>query len=208
MPDFSLEATLPAPVAGVDEAGRGPLAGPVFAAAVVLDPARAPAALLASLDDSKKLAPSRRAALDAALRRSAGVRFAVAEADVGEIDRLNILQATMLAMRRALEALDPPPAGVLVDGNRVPRDLAWPARAAIGGDGRSLSIAAASILAKVARDARMATLARAFPGYGWETNQGYGSAAHLDALRRLGPTPHHRASFAPVADALNGIGRE
>jgi ribonuclease HII len=200
MPDFSLERSLGvAPVAGIDEAGRGPLAGPVFAAAVVLDLARVPQ----GIDDSKKLAAARRERVAEELRASAHV--GLGQASVEEIDRLNILRATMLAMRRALDALSAAmgaaPAHVLVDGNRLP-DLPCPARAVIGGDGKSLSIAAASIVAKVARDRLMAELAQAHPHYGWERNAGYGTAEHLRALTAHGPTPHHRITFAPVHNLL------
>lgn len=183
-------------VAGVDEVGRGPLAGPVSAAAVVLDPACIPP----GLNDSKKLSASARLRLAQAIRQ--GARWAVAHASVQEIDALNILQASHLAMRRALAALDPPADFALIDGNRLPRDLALPAQAVVKGDARCLSIAAASILAKVARDAIMADLAREWPGYGWQTNAGYPSAGHLAALQTLGVTPHHRRSFAPVRKML------
>ena len=200
MPDFSLERSLGvAPVAGIDEAGRGPLAGPVFAAAVVLDIARVPQ----GIDDSKKLAAARRERIAEELRACAHV--GLGQASVAEIDRLNILEATMLAMRRALDALSAAmgaaPAHVLVDGNRLP-DLPCPARAVVGGDGKSLSIAAASIVAKVARDRLMAELAQAHPHYGWERNAGYGTAEHLRALTDHGPTPHHRITFAPVHNLL------
>ncbi|HSF94037.1 MAG TPA: ribonuclease HII [Thermohalobaculum sp.] len=183
-------------VCGVDEAGRGPWAGPVVAAAVVLDRGRIPP----GLDDSKKLTARRREALYEAI--SASAQVAVAIATVAEIDRLNILRANDLAMRRAVAALDPAPAAALIDGNRVPPDFPCPAQALIGGDGLSLSVAAASIIAKVTRDRMMAELARMHPGYGWETNQGYGTAAHRQALERLGVTPHHRRSFAPIHKML------
>lgn len=196
MPDLTHEMALGGPVAGVDEAGRGPLAGPVLAAAVILPPAFPPA-LLARLDDSKKLSARRRAELSGLIRAHA--HWAVAQASVAEIDRLNILNATFLAMERAVDALAPAPRHVLVDGNRLPPGLTGRATTLVGGDGLSASIAAASILAKEARDAIMRDLAQAHPGYGWERNAGYGTAAHMEGLRRLGPTPHHRASFAPVA---------
>ena len=207
MPDFAAERALAAalgapsggPVAGVDEAGRGPLAGPVVAAAVCFPDLALPAAVRALIDDSKKLPPRRRAAAHAAILETGTV--GTGEASVAEIDRLNILQATMLAMQRAVAALAAPPAAVLVDGNRAP-DLPCPARPLVGGDGLSLSIAAASIVAKVTRDRIMARLAADFPGYGWERNAGYGVAAHRAALAALGPTPHHRRSFAPVRGML------
>lgn len=198
MPDFSHEARYTAPVVGVDEAGRGPLAGPVVAAAVLLDPARLPA----GIDDSKALTERRRARIYGELLDCAQV--GVGMASVEEIDRLNILWATMLAMHRAVDALrdviGAMPAMVLVDGNRCP---AWPyaSQAIIGGDAISLSIAAASIIAKQHRDAIMLAAHDRHPHYGWASNKGYGSAAHLTALRAHGPTPLHRRSFAPVAQA-------
>lgn len=198
MPSFDHEARCQGIVAGVDEAGRGPLAGPVFAAAAVIDRARATPALLKLIDDSKKLTHARRDAAYEAMVASGAVRFAIAEASVEEIDRINILQATFLAMRRALAALAEPPEVALVDGNRVPPGLVCRAETIVGGDAHSYSIAAASIFAKVARDRHMDVLAAAFPGYGWERNRGYGSAQHLKALELLGPTPHHRMSFAPL----------
>ncbi|GAB4389262.1 ribonuclease HII [Albidovulum sp.] len=200
LPDFELERqALDAGarrVAGVDEAGRGPLCGPVVAAAVCLSPGRIPA----GLNDSKKLAPRRRAALFEAIIGAAD--FGIGEASVAEIDALNILGATHLAMRRAIAALAAPPDHLLIDGNSLPGDLAVPARAVIGGDARSLSIAAASILAKVWRDRIMVDLAQQHPGYGWERNAGYPTRDHLAALRDLGVTPHHRRSFRPVHKIL------
>ncbi len=192
VPDLEFERRLPRPVAGVDEAGRGPWAGPVVAAAVVLDPARIPA----GLNDSKTLSPARREALHEELNALAATGVGLAGSD--EIDRLNILEATMLAMSRAVGGLGVAPAHVLVDGTRAPL-LACPATAVVRGDARSLSVAAASIVAKVTRDRLMADLARAFPGYGWERNAGYGTPEHRRALEALGPTPHHRRSFRPVA---------
>lgn len=185
-------------VAGIDEAGRGPLAGPVYAAAAVIDRARAARRLLRMIDDSKKLSHAQREEAYEAMIASGVVQFAIAEASVEEIDRINILQATFLAMRRALQALGEQPEVVLVDGNRAPPQLSCRAETIVGGDAHSYSIAAASIFAKVARDRYMARLAETFPGYGWESNRGYGSAQHLDALTLLGPTPHHRMSFAPL----------
>lgn len=196
MPDLSLESALGGMVAGIDEVGRGPLAGPVVAAAVVIDPATLPAELAIHLDDSKKLSAKKREYLDALIRQHC--RFAIAQASVAEIDRLNILKATFLAMARAVDGLGIVPAHALVDGNRPP-PLPCPAHCVIGGDGKSLSIAAASIIAKVHRDRLMAALDLDFPGYGWAANAGYGTKAHMEALKRLGPTPHHRTSFAPIA---------
>lgn len=197
MPDLSFErSTGVSRVAGIDEAGRGPWAGPVVAAAVVLDPARLPPELMRGLDDSKKLArPVRELMYDMV---TANAATGVGIAGVQEIDRLNILAATMLAMRRAFEALPLPAPAAIVDGNRDP-ELGCPTWCLVGGDASSLSIAAASVVAKVTRDRIMASLARECPGYGWENNAGYGTKQHAEALSRLGVTPHHRRSFAPVA---------
>lgn len=191
------------PVAGVDEVGRGPWAGPVMAAAVILDHARLSPSLAAAIDDSKKLDAKTRREVAAALRGSAAIGVGIAS--VAEIDRLNILQAALLAMTRAVAALPVPPALVLVDGNRAPA-LPCPARALIGGDTRELAIAAASIIAKVTRDALMIELNGAFPGYAWDRNMGYGTAAHRLALHRLGVTPHHRRSFRPIRELLQMTG--
>jgi ribonuclease HII len=189
-------------IAGIDEVGRGPLAGPVVAAVAVIDRGVARRKLLRLIDDSKKLVREDREAAYAAMSASGCVRFAVGEASVEEIDAVNILQATFLAMRRALAGLAVPPDIVLIDGNRVPPELGCRAETIVGGDARSYSIAAASIFAKVTRDRYMVRLAETFPGYGWETNVGYKSPAHLRALKALGPTPHHRRSFAPVRACL------
>ncbi len=197
-PDFSFEAAALAQgaafIVGVDEVGRGPLAGPVTAAAVRLDPAHIPPGLA----DSKTLTKARLARLNAAVLASAQV--SIAHASVEEIDRLNILHASHLAMSRAVAGL--PADHALIDGNRVPPGLSCGANAIVKGDARCLSIAAASIVAKVARDALMVDLAQQFPGYGWEANAGYPTAAHMAALRNLGVTPHHRRSFAPVHNLL------
>lgn len=178
-------------IVGVDEAGRGPLAGPVVAAAVVLCDGG-----IDGLDDSKKLSAKRRAVLEVEIK--ARCRWAVGLADVTEIDSINILQATMLAMTRAVEALGIEPGFVMVDGNRLPK-WRFTAQAIIGGDAIHPCISAASIIAKEHRDRLMRGYDLAFPGYGWASNKGYGSAQHLLALRALGATPHHRRSFAPVA---------
>ena len=183
-----------APVAGVDEAGRGPLAGPVVAAAVIL-PAKG---IPRGIDDSKKLPAAERARLAARLKDCAVVGVGIVEAD--EIDRLNIYWATMKAMTLAVEALGTLPEHVLVDGNRLPR-WSFAATAIVGGDALSLSIAAASIVAKHTRDMIMIAHAETHPHYGWHSNKGYACRAHLDALRIHGPTPLHRRSFAPVAQA-------
>ncbi|NJC34089.1 ribonuclease HII [Sphingomonas jejuensis] len=193
-PCFKRENGFPGPVAGVDEAGRGPLAGPVVAAAVILDRRRCPR----GIDDSKKLCLEARESLFKKLSQVA--RIGVGIADVEEIDRLNIYWATMLAMTRAVEALGEAPGHVLVDGNRLPR-WSYPATAIVGGDALCRSIAAASIIAKVTRDRMMVEHDRAHPGYGWASNKGYGCPAHREALQRLGPTPLHRRSFAPVRQA-------
>ncbi|GIX22596.1 MAG: ribonuclease HII [Gammaproteobacteria bacterium] len=186
-------------IAGVDEAGRGPLAGPVVAAAVVLDPARP----IDGLADSKTLSPRRRAALAERIRREARA-WALGWAEVEEIDRLNILQAALLAMRRAVAALQPAPSRVRVDGLHAP-PLDCPVETVVGGDASVPEIGAASILAKTARDAHMRALAARYPGYGFERHKGYPTAEHLAALRRLGASPVHRRSFAPVAAVLDSI---
>ncbi|MBZ4020884.1 ribonuclease HII [Rhodobacter sp. TJ_12] len=183
-------------VAGVDEVGRGPLCGPVTAAAVVLDPAYIPE----GLNDSKKLSAKRRADLVAQITQTAD--WCVAHASVEEIDTLNILQASHLAMCRAIAGLQTPPDHVLVDGNRLPKALRLSAETVVKGDARSVSIAAASILAKQARDALMVDLAQQYPGYGWERNAGYPTKDHLQALLDLGVTPVHRRSFKPVHNIL------
>jgi len=199
MPDFTLESAHGGVVAGVDEAGRGPWAGPVVAAAAILDPASMPAILTARLDDSKKLSRAAREELFTVLQRHAA--FGVGIASVAEIEELNILAATMLAMRRAVLLLPELPDMALIDGNRAP-DLPCAAHTVVRGDGKSFSIAAASVLAKVTRDRIMAELAASHPGYGWETNQGYGTKAHRAGLDRLGVTPHHRRGFKPIACRL------
>ena len=191
--------TDPRLLAGVDEVGRGCLAGPVCAAAVILDPARP----IDGLADSKTLSPARRNHLARQIRDRA-LGFALGSASVEEIDRLNILNATLLAMRRAVERLTPTPAQVYVDGNHLP-ELSMPARACIGGDRTVANIAAASILAKVCRDRLMVWLGEAHPGYDFARHKGYGTAVHLQALGRLGASRHHRRSFAPVRRAMEGV---
>lgn len=183
-------------IAGVDEVGRGPLCGPVTAAAVILDFTRMPA----GLGDSKALSRARRALLAQAIHETAQV--CIAHATVAEIDRLNILQASLLAMRRAIAGLPAAPDLALIDGNWVPADLPCKAQAVVKGDARVLSIAAASIVAKQARDAIMVDLAQQFPGYGWDRNAGYPTQEHLEALLNLGVTPWHRRSFRPVHNIL------
>ncbi|WP_434516092.1 ribonuclease HII [Dechloromonas sp. ARDL1] len=184
-------------VCGIDEAGRGPLAGPVVAAAVILDPARP----IVGLNDSKKLSDKKRAALAVLIRENA-LAWCVAEATVEEIDRLNILHATMLAMQRAVAGLSVRPERALVDGNRCPR-LDMPAEAVVKGDGKIASIAAASILAKTVRDAGMLTLHAAYPQYAFDRHMGYPTAAHFAALEAHGASPVHRTSFGPVARQLS-----
>ncbi len=195
MPDLTLERESGARVAGIDEAGRGPWAGPVAAAAVVLKADLLPDDLTRMIDDSKRLTRKRREAVFE--RLPAFAEIGVGLASVEEIDRLNILVATHLAMGRAFDQLVPPPSFALVDGNRAPT-LCRPARCVVGGDAKSLSIAAASIVAKVMRDRIMAELAASHPGYGWERNAGYGTAEHRKGLDRLGVTIQHRTSFAPI----------
>jgi ribonuclease HII len=196
VPNFVLEKRAGGRVAGVDEAGRGPLAGPVVAAAVVF-PTGVPRRLAALLDDSKRLSAEQRLVAFQALRASNRAEIGVGAASVGEIERLNILHAALLAMCRAVARLTTLPDVALVDGNQPP-PLPCAVRCVIGGDGLSLSIAAASIVAKVLRDRAMARLAVRFPDYGWGTNVGYATEFHVAALRRLGPTPHHRPSFGTV----------
>jgi len=199
-PDYSFELAWQARgalrIAGVDEVGRGPLAGPVVAAAVVLDPARIPKGLA----DSKTLGARVRARVAQAIHAVADV--SIAQASVEEIDRINIRQASFLAMRRALLALPVAPDAALIDGRDMPGELPFPAQPIIKGDARALSIAAASIVAKEARDALMRELARQFPGYGWDHNAGYPTPQHKAALFCLGVTPHHRRSFRPVHNIL------
>jgi ribonuclease HII len=203
MPDFIHEDACGArPVAGVDEVGRGPWAGPVMAAAVILDRSRLPDGLAEALNDSKKLSPARRTEICARLVACDAVTWAVGEASVAEIDSLNILQATFLAMRRALDSLSISPAHVLVDGNKCPPGLSCRATAIIGGDALSASIAAASIIAKVQRDRIMLGLDACFPGYGWGSNAGYGTPEHQQGLLTHGVTEHHRRSFAPIRNLL------
>ena len=190
------ETELGCRVAGVDEVGRGPLAGPVTAAAVVLDPKCIPD----GLNDSKKMTAKRRLELYWQLLDCADV--SIAHASVSEIDEINILRASHLAMERAIAGLRVLPEHVLIDGNMIPRGLQLPATTLVKGDSRSVSISAASIVAKVCRDCVLVDLAQQHPGYGWETNMGYGSKKHMEALQSLGVTPHHRRSFKPVHNML------
>lgn len=188
-------------VAGVDEAGRGPLAGPVLCAAVILPPDDG----LAGLDDSKKLTEARRERLFDAIRETAA-GYAIVAVEAGEIDRLNIFQATMQGMTRAVLALPTRPELVLVDGNKIPSGLPCAARALVGGDALERSIMAASVLAKVSRDRLMLALHAQYPEYGFDRHKGYPTPAHLAALRRYGACPQHRRSFAPVRSAIASLG--
>ncbi|MGH7114358.1 MAG: ribonuclease HII [Stellaceae bacterium] len=206
MPNFAIEKRCKGIVCGIDEAGRGPLAGPVVAAAVILDPHRFPRVLRDELDDSKLLSAVERESCYRALARCVdrgAARVGVGAASAREIDRVNILRAALMAMARAATALGVCPDLALVDGNIAP-PLACAVQTVVKGDGLSFSIAAASVVAKVTRDRIMRALARRYRGYGWETNVGYGTREHGAAIDALGPTPHHRRSFAPVRLALEG----
>lgn len=200
-PDWSAESRMlrehGGHICGVDEVGRGPLAGPVVAAAVILDPAHVPV----GLNDSKKLSTAKREKLFE-LINSKALAVSFAEASVAEIDDINILQASLLAMRRAVEGLSVAPNSALVDGNKDP-GLKLPTQTLIKGDARSLSIAAASIIAKVFRDRLMQKLAKEYPDYAWEKNAGYGVPKHMAALSLVGVSPHHRRTFAPIRKILN-----
>ncbi len=191
-PDFTYEAQIGGRICGVDEAGRGPLAGPVVAAAVILNPDAIPA----GLNDSKALSEIRRERLLNELRQTSEIGIGICEPE--EIDRLNILWASMTAMERAVRALGDQVDHALIDGNRVPPNLSCPTTALVKGDARSLSISAASIVAKVTRDRLMKEADARLPGYGFAGHKGYPTRAHLDALEQLGPCPIHRRSFAPV----------
>ena len=199
-PDYSEETRLKRDgfhsVCGIDEVGRGPLAGPVTAAAVILNPTNIPD----GLNDSKLLSEKQRERLYSRIVSSSAV--SVIHISVEDIDRLNILQASLLAMRRAAEALEITPDYALIDGNKIPQDLLCPATAVVKGDNKSVSIAAASIVAKISRDRLMKALGDENPGYGWEKNAGYPTREHLLALRHLGVSPHHRHSFKPVYNML------
>jgi len=202
MPDFSIEAQYEGLIAGVDEAGRGPWAGPVVAGAVIIDRDTITPDTLKLLNDSKKLSAKKREVAYEQLRDNPAIHWAVGLASAEEIDALNILQATFLAMKRAVSNLSSHPSVILVDGNRCP-DFGPKAVPIIGGDSLSYSIAAASIIAKVTRDRIMETLAMDYPVYGWERNAGYGTKDHQEALIRNGVTPHHRQSYAPIRKLLS-----
>lgn len=201
MPDFALELECGRLVCGVDEAGRGPWAGPVSAAAVILDPDRIPA----GLDDSKKLTAKAREALEIEIKETA-LAWRVDFGSLEEIAELNILHATGLAMRRAVEALKPRPAVALIDGNYA-FPMPCEVRTVVKGDSLSVSIAAASILAKTARDRLMVEMDALYPGYGFASHKGYHAAVHVEALRTLGPCPIHRRGWAPIREALEGLDR-
>ena len=202
VPDLSREISMGGRVAGIDEAGRGPWAGPVVAAAVVLNQSKMPDELRFGIKDSKVISSAKRERLFSLLRLH--TEIGVGRAEVTEIDETNILSATFMAMKRALQALSISVDFALVDGNQAP-NLPCKVETVVKGDSRSLSIAAASIVAKVHRDREMAMLAKTFPGYGWEKNAGYGTKEHREALARIGVTPHHRKTFSPVAKIISKI---
>lgn len=205
MPDFEFEKEAGGVVAGVDEAGRGPWAGPVVAGAVVIADRNLPEELLTGLDDSKKLSAAKREKLYSALlaaEKAGKLSIGIGEATAREIDEMNILQATFLAMRRAVAKLKVCPEKALIDGNRAPKDFPCPCRTIVKGDARSMSIAAASIAAKVYRDRLMADLARKYPGYGFEKNAGYGTTLHQAGLAERGICPEHRCSYRPIQKYL------
>lgn len=203
-PDFQIEQASQKICCGIDEVGRGPLCGPVVAAAVIL-PYNTPSEILSEIHDSKKLSLKKRTYLFEKINEFA--QTSIGEASVEEIDEINILNATMLAMTRAFEKLQTNsnhnPEHILIDGNRIPKDLPLPAEAVVKGDSKSLSIAAASIIAKHHRDLYMIELDKTYPGYGWAKNAGYGTKQHLEALRKQGVTPHHRRSFRPVYELID-----
>ncbi len=206
MPDFELEKMLPNPVVGIDEAGRGPWAGPVVAGAVVIKDFDLDVFLLSELNDSKKLTAKKREILYERLfaaQEDGKVLIGIGQASAEEIDNMNILQVTFLAMRRAYEALPEKPPFALIDGNRLPKDFPCAAKAIVKGDGRSYSIAAASIVAKVYRDRLMAGLAKKYPYYGFEKNAGYGTPAHIEGLRKYGVIEEHRRSYKPIQAFLH-----
>jgi len=207
MPNFDFEKQYTGLVAGTDEAGRGPWVGPVIAAAVCFENLSIPEELASQLNDSKKLSAKKREKLFDLIYAS-GALIGVGQASAEEIDEINILQASFLAMKRALMQIEEKGKSidfVLIDGNRLPKDWKWPARAVVKGDALSLSISAASIVAKVTRDRLMTVLAEEYPGYGWEKNAGYGTAEHIIALKETGVTPYQRKSYAPIAKLLNNI---
>lgn len=205
MPSFSHEREMRTlhrcqVIAGIDEAGRGPLAGPVYAAAVIIPPSHNPE-WISSLDDSKKLSERKREELSERIKGDSALTWCISMATVEEIDEINILQATYLAMARAAQGLRTPPEFCLIDGRSVP-DFLFPSTGLVKGDGKSYSIAAASILAKVARDKRMLEIAQAYPAYHFQKHKGYGTKLHLEAIDKHGVCPHHRKSFRPIRERL------
>ena len=205
MPNFEFENSMGGIVAGVDEAGRGPWAGPVVAGAVVIADKNLPEELLTGLDDSKKLSATKREKLYKALfevEKAGKIYLGIGEASAQEIDELNILQATFLAMNRAVKSLKIAPQSALIDGNRAPKNFPCPCKTLIKGDAKSLSVAAASIVAKVYRDHLMADLAKKYPAYGFEKNAGYGTALHQAGLANCGICPEHRRSYKPIQKYL------
>ena len=205
MPNFEFENSMGGIVVGVDEAGRGPWAGPVVAGAVVIADKNLPEELLSGLDDSKKLSATKREKLYKALfeaEKAGKVVLGIGEASAQEIDELNILQATFLAMNRAVKSLKIAPQSALIDGNRAPKNFPCPCKTLIKGDAKSLSVAAASIVAKVYRDHLMADLAKKYPAYGFEKNAGYGTALHQSGLANCGICPEHRRSYKPIQKYL------
>lgn len=205
MPDFELEDEAGGLVAGVDEAGRGPWVGPVVAGCAVFLNRNVDERLLSELNDSKKLSKKKREMLYALLESEAekgNVLIGIGEASAKEIDEINILNASFLAMKRAIAKANVKPSLVLIDGNRLPRDFGFEAKAVIKGDAKSYSISAASILAKVYRDRLMEKMAVTYPGYGFEKNAGYGTKAHIEGLKKIGVTPEHRRTYAPIKEFL------
>lgn len=205
MPDFKFEDECRGIVAGVDEAGRGPWVGPVVAGAVVFLNRNVDAYLLAHLNDSKKLSEKRREELFELIKseaRKGNLRYGIGQASAQEIDEINILEASFLAMKRAVEALNIKPDMALIDGNRVPKSFVCPTKCVIKGDALSLSISAASIAAKVTRDRLMKEMALKYPGYGFEKNAGYGTKDHIEGLKKYGITPEHRKSYKPIKEML------
>lgn len=205
MPNFEIENSFNKIIAGIDEAGRGPWCGPVTSAAVIINQEKCSSKLISLLNDSKKLSKKKRDMIYELLieeEKSGGVIIGVGEASAKEIDEINILQATFLAMTRAYQNLSQKPEMLIIDGNKIPQNLDIEAKAIIKGDSLSNSIAAASIIAKVTRDNQMEELAKAFPEYGWENNAGYGTKVHIEAIEKYGITEHHRKSYKPIAKYL------
>jgi ribonuclease HII len=205
MPNFEIENSFSGIIAGIDEAGRGPWCGPVTASAVIINQEKCSTELISLLNDSKKLSKKKRDMIYELLieeEKSGGVIIGVGESTANEIDEINILQATFLAMKRAYQNLSQKPKMLLIDGNKIPQNLDIEAKAIVKGDSLSNSIAAASIIAKVTRDNQMEELAKEFPEYGWENNAGYGTKAHIEAIEKFGITEHHRKSYKPIAKYL------